>query len=95
MTVFWRDAARADIARLTRFIATENPVAAQQVARELVLAGDSLVVFPHRGRHGRLSGTRELVAYRPYILVYRVNGNGDVTIVRVWHGAQSRADAHS
>lgn len=90
MSVLWREAARADIARITHYIAQENPVAAQQVGRELVLAGDSLAVFPRRGRPGRIAGTRELLACPPYILVYRVAEGGDVTIVRVWHGAQNR-----
>jgi len=90
VTVLWRQAAQADVQRIFAHIADENPIAARQVARELLLAGDSLSMFPHRGRRGRVHGTRELVAYPPYILVYRVDGQGNVVIVRVWHAAQSR-----
>lgn len=90
MSVFWRQAAYADVARIVQHIAEENPIAARQVAREILLAGDSLTMFPQRGRPGRVLGTRELVAYPPYILVYRVASQGMVTILRVWHGAQSR-----
>ena len=90
MDVVWRARALADVARIARYIATDNPVAAARVARELLLAGDSLVSFPHRGRPGRQSGTRELIAVGPYIIVYRVAGDERVTIVRVWHGAQDR-----
>lgn len=57
--------------------------------RELLLAADSLSVFPRRGRPGLLAGTREMVAVSPYILVYRVDEDG-VTILRIWHGAQDR-----
>ena len=92
MNVFWRQAAYADIARISSHIAEENPLAAKKVACELLLAGDSLSIFPKRGRHGRVAGTRELTAVRPDILVYRISGNTDVTILRVWHGAQSRDD---
>lgn len=67
--VIWRPAAFTDLARIVAHIAAENPIAARQVGRELLLAGDSLTMFPHRGRRGRVSGTRELVAYPPYILV--------------------------
>jgi len=88
--VLWRTRALADVARIARYIATENPVAARAVARELLLAGDSLVQFPLRGRPGRLTGTRELVAARPYIIVYRLSEAGLVTILRVWHAAQDR-----
>ncbi len=90
MTVFWRQSASADVARIVRHIASENPIAARQVAQELLLAGDSLTLFPLRGRPGRIEATRELVIYLPYILVYRVTSQGDVMILRVWHGAQSR-----
>jgi toxin ParE1/3/4 len=70
--VVWRTQALADVARIARYIATDNPVAAASVARELLLGGDSLALFPLRGRQGRQAGTRELVAIRPYIIVYRV-----------------------
>jgi plasmid stabilization system protein ParE len=87
--VIWRAAARADLVRIVRYVAEENPVAARQAARELVLAGDSLSIFPRRGRRGRVPGTRELVTVQPYIIVYEIDGES-VTILRVWHGAQAR-----
>jgi plasmid stabilization system protein ParE len=65
-------------------------VAAVRVARELVVAGDSLVMFPRRGRPGSLPGHRELVAVRPYVIVYRLLADGTVDILRVWHAAQDR-----
>ncbi|MEE3626597.1 type II toxin-antitoxin system RelE/ParE family toxin [Nitrospirillum sp. BR 11752] len=88
MKVIWRNAALADVGRIAQHIAEENPVAARQVARELVLAGDSLGTFPHRGRPGRVPGTRELATVRPYIIVYRIEEAGRVAILRVWHAAQ-------
>lgn len=90
MPVLWRTRALDDIARITRHVATDNPVAAARIARELLLAGNSLELFPLRGRPGRLAGTRELTAIRPYLLVYRVRGAVDVIILRIWHGAQDR-----
>ena len=90
MPVAWRTRALADVVRIARYIATDNPVAAARVVRELLLAGDSLVLFPHRGRPGRRAGTRELVALRPYVIIYRVTGRETVTILRVWHAAQDR-----
>ncbi|MDZ5647779.1 type II toxin-antitoxin system RelE/ParE family toxin [Nitrospirillum sp. BR 11828] len=90
MSVIWREDARDDIVRITAYIAHDNPVAAGQVARALFIAGESLMDFPRRGRPGRVAGTRELVAYRPYIIVYEIDAEGDVHILRVWHGAQDR-----
>jgi len=70
-------------------ISKEDPIAAQRVARELLLAADSLQLFPRRGRVGRVAGTRELVAIRPCIIVYELAGE-DAVVLRVWHGAQGR-----
>jgi toxin ParE1/3/4 len=80
----------ADVSRIVRYIAAENPVAARQIGRELLLAGDSLAILPRRGRPGRLAGTRELVVMPPYLIVYRVSGADAVTILRIWHAAQYR-----
>jgi plasmid stabilization system protein ParE len=63
--VDWRTRALSDISGIVHHVATDNPVAAARVARELLLAGDSLVSFPRRGRSGRQPGTRELLAIRP------------------------------
>ncbi len=89
MKVIWRTVALADIGRIVAHIAKENPVAARRVAQELVVAGDSLDWFPNRGRPGVVAGTRELVAVRPYIIVYRV-AHDTIRILRVWHSAQDR-----
>jgi plasmid stabilization system protein ParE len=64
-------------------------VAARRIAQALLLAGDSLSLFPSRGRIGREPGTRELVAVQPYVLVYEA-ADIEVTILAVWHGAQHR-----
>ena len=90
MPVVWRTRTLADVGRVVRYIATDNPVAAARVGRELLLAGDSLAMFPRRGRPGRQAATRELVAVSPYLIVYRITGADIVTILRVWHSAQDR-----
>lgn len=89
-TVHWRPLALEDLARIVRHITEENPIAARRIGRELLLAGDSLAVFPRRGRRGRVPGTRELVSVQPYIIVYQIEADDGVTIIRVWHGAQDR-----
>ncbi len=90
MKVVWRDHARADIIRIIEHISLENPIAARQAAREILLAGDSLTLFPHRGRVGRVAGTREHVALRPYIIVYEIIDDSRLDILNIWHGAQDK-----
>lgn len=80
----------ADIARITRYIAAENSSAAARLARDLAVAGDGLGWFPRRGRPGRYPGTREWVVTPNYLIVYRVDAQDRVTILRVWHAAQDR-----
>ncbi|MGY0712283.1 type II toxin-antitoxin system RelE/ParE family toxin [Azospirillum argentinense] len=63
---------------------------ARRLAQELVLAGDSLQVFPRRGRRGLVEGTRELVVVRPYVIVYDIGEDETVSILRLWHSAQDR-----
>jgi len=58
------------------------------LGRELLLAGDSLAIFPGRGRRGRHPGTRELATISPYIIVYEADHSGEVWILRIWHGAR-------
>ena len=91
MAVIWRARALADIGRIVRYIATDNPIAARRVGRELLLAGDSLTMFPRRGRRGRQPGTRELVALPPYIIVNRVAADDTVTICPPNHSVHRRA----
>jgi len=87
--VVWTDAALDDVAAIFDYIARFNPFAARRVAEALVIAGDSLATFPHRGRQGDLPGTRELTVTHPYVIVYRVKDEA-VEIGRVWHGSRRR-----
>lgn len=89
MKIVWTDQAMLDVERIASYIAQENPAAARRMARELLIAGDSLAVFPRRGRRGRVLGTRELAAVSPYVIIYSVGADA-VDILRVWHGAQDR-----
>lgn len=87
MTVEWAVDALADISQIVNHIAEENPFAAKRVSRDIFLAGESLAMLAHRGRPGRIPGTRELVPVFPYIIV---DENDTTTILPVWHGAQNR-----
>jgi plasmid stabilization system protein ParE len=75
----------------TLILIVAQQIAARRVARELLLAGESLTVFPRRGRPGRIEGTRELVPVSPYIIVYEIDRHDDVAILRVWHGARQHS----
>jgi toxin ParE1/3/4 len=89
--VTWRPSALDDRDRIITYLEPLNPHAAAHLLQALVLAGDSLAVFPKRGRPGLVAVTRELVTIWPYLIVYEVDAPTDtVTILRIWHGAQER-----
>ncbi len=75
--VFWTPAALSDVLAIERYVAAFNPSAARRLTAELVVAADSLETFPERGRPGLEAGTRELVAVRPYLVVYRTEAEGE------------------
>jgi plasmid stabilization system protein ParE len=62
-----------------------NPKAAAELAEGLVLAGDGLAHFPHRGRRVPKTDMRERVTAHPYIIRYRIVRDDVVRILRVRH----------
>jgi len=90
MRIRWTAPAAQDLYSIIRYIQRDNPSAAREVAKTIYDGCESLVNFPNRGRHGKVSGTRELTfSPLPYIAVYRVTGD-TVEILHIWHGAQDR-----
>jgi toxin ParE1/3/4 len=84
----WTTPAANDLYTIVEYIRQDNPDAASDVAQTIYDACDGLSRFPHRGRKGRIDGTRELVfPGLPYIVVYRVNDQV-VEIARIYHGAE-------
>lgn len=90
MPVVWSVQATEDVDRIVAYISVENPIAARRIARELFLPAESLTMFPRRGRMVRKQGWHELLAVRPYVIVYKVVEDDSVEILRIWHGAQDR-----
>ncbi|MEW5853631.1 MAG: type II toxin-antitoxin system RelE/ParE family toxin [Myxococcota bacterium] len=86
--VFISDLAQQDIEDIHAYIARDNEVAADRIARRNFEATDQLEHFPEMDRVGKASGTRELVvAGTPYVVVYRVRSD-DIEIARVIHHAR-------
>ena len=91
MLVEWLQTALDDRTAIFEYLLDRNPHAAAAIAETLAIAGDSLAMFPYRGRPGLVAGTRELLALPPYILVYETDPAAQtVRILRIWHGAQER-----
>jgi toxin ParE1/3/4 len=86
--VEWHPLARADLAELVVYIATDDVSAAYRVHDKIREQTERLAAHPEIGRSGRVRGTRELVIPgTPYIAAYRFAGDV-VTVLRVLHGAR-------
>ncbi len=83
---------RRDLAGIHDYIGQFAPLAARRFTSRLVATVESLAQHPERGRP-IVQGVRELVAIRPYIVIYRVPPQG-IRIAHTKHGAQ-RPDQRS
>jgi toxin ParE1/3/4 len=87
MLIDWARRARADLLDISDYLTQlgEGDVA-KKIVDSLIKSTDILINFPLSGRIGRIDGTRELVHTKyPYIIVYRVEQNNVVYILRVLH----------
>ena len=89
--VIWSDNAQHDYFDILRYIAKDNPDAAERVVDAIEQAGNDLGKFA-TGRPGRVNGTYEkLVPRLPYILAYAIasqDGREVIAILRIIHMAR-------
>ena len=85
--LFWTPEAIHDREVIYDYIEADNPVAALALDELFEEKAGRLVDHPGMGRLGREAGTRELVAYKNYILVYDVTTDL-VRVLRVLHAAR-------
>ncbi len=87
MKVIWLEDAVYDLRELRHYIAKDNVIAANQVAKKILETIKLLSEQPEMGRAGRVLHTRELIIPDiPYIIPYRVKNNF-IEILRVYHSA--------
>jgi toxin ParE1/3/4 len=83
----WRQVARDDLLEIVDYISDDNPAAAQALKDEIEIKVSRLPHHPKLYRAGRVSGTREMVAHRNYLVIY-AEDKDVISILRVLHGAQ-------
>ncbi|HWY22751.1 MAG TPA: type II toxin-antitoxin system RelE/ParE family toxin [Candidatus Acidoferrum sp.] len=90
LEIVWSRRARARLQEIRAYVARDKPDAAERLATRIVALAELLKEHPYLGRAGNEPGVRELVlGGTPYLIFYRVRAKR-VTILTVWHGAQSR-----
>ena len=77
-----------DVLQAYSYIAQNNPQNAKSVMERIEKGINTLCMYPHLGRPGRLEGTRELVITRtPFIVVYRPH-KSDLWVLSVLHASK-------
>jgi toxin ParE1/3/4 len=88
--IVWSPLALARLQEIRAFVARDKPEAAERLATRIVALAEALKEHPYLGRAGSEPGVRELIlGGTSYLIFYRVRAKR-VTILTVWHGAQSR-----
>ncbi len=88
MKLRWSSRALLDLQRLADRIAGDGkPMAANAFVTELANTARLLAEQPMLGRAGRRHDTREWIAHRNHLMVYRVRGD-EVQILQLWHAAR-------
>ncbi len=87
MKIEWARQAVDDLGTIRTYIAESDPCSAAKIAGQILTSVTMLSETPHRGRPGRVPGTRELILPgTPYIVVYRVSSD-TLQIIAVLHSS--------
>jgi addiction module RelE/StbE family toxin len=81
--------ALADRDTIMDYIAQDNPTAAIELDDEVEAKAEQARQRPTLYRTGRVKGTREIVVRPNYVMVYRIEDEGDtLAVLRILHAAQ-------
>lgn len=87
MRLFWTPEALDDRSAIYDYIEADNPRAALALDELFSEKVRHLIDHPGLGRIGRITGTRELVVHKNYILIYDTRVE-QVRVLRVLHAAR-------
>lgn len=87
MRLFWTPEALDDRRAIYDYIEADNPRAALMLDELFSEKVRQLIDHPGLGRIGRITGTRELVVHKNYILIYDTTVE-QVRVLRVLHAAR-------
>ncbi len=84
-------AAEQDLISIARYVARDNPEAAERLVSKLLGEARSLETFPYRGGHFKERPGTRFTTVGNYLVVFRVLESArEVRILRFWHAARER-----
>jgi len=84
--LFWTPEALDDRRAIYDYIEADNPLAALNLDELFSEKVRNLIDHAGLGRIGRVTGTRELVVHKNYILIYNTTADS-IRVLRVLHAA--------
>lgn len=73
MKLRWTQRAVADLEEISDYLLSVSPTSWERLVTRIEAVTEYLLQFPHMGKMGLVSGTREFVlSGTPYIIVFRV-----------------------
>lgn len=91
MSVKWSASSQRDLFRLRAFLATDDPVVANRVVRDIITRTHDLSQFPELGIRLERFGSRDVrrLIVGDYEVRYEVAKTG-TSVLRVWHTKEDR-----
>ena len=85
MSLIWSRKAEANLVAILTYVVKDDAVAARRFVDDIVDSTELVLSqYPLSGQPGRIDGTREWVAHKRYVVVYRAVGDS-VTVPTVRH----------
>ena len=86
MSVRYTRRAEQSLKEILRYIAQDDAKAALTTVETIIAAIEqTLAAHPKLGRIGRVGGTREWKAHKHYLVVYRIDREGEIDVLDVLH----------
>ncbi|MDV5862107.1 type II toxin-antitoxin system RelE/ParE family toxin [Pseudomonas mendocina] len=95
MRLAYSENAVADLVRLRKFIAENDPLAAARVAAELLSRIENLGLYPEMGRAVELAPSPKAIrdaVFGKYIVRYSAHTE-TIVILRIWHHNEDRTQS--
>ena len=91
--IVFTDRAIADLKRIVRRIARDNPSAAERVGEDLIERTSVLNTFPELGSAFRGKRTVRKLSSPPYLILYRIHAAKRwIEILTFWHGSRQEPE---
>ena len=89
--VIWTDRALADLGVILRYVARDNPEAAQRLGQNILEVTNLLSSFPKMGRiYPKSSRKSRCMPHKNYLIIYQEDENRRmIEILRILHGARN------